>query len=187
MGSFYSRINVLRHNCAYSCGGIRLTPHWEPPWNRAGASEPIGARDPPDPRHGKAPALGRGRPPGLGQRGLSIPEEPNKPSYRQRAGGVADRSGYSAPRRRPTIARSVDGRDASTAQDVQKWQDSLHSELMYKRLEAGVFKLPHAEGTARAVELRASELAMILDGIDVSRLKRVPRYERPAGGRALSG
>ena len=28
------------------------------------------------------------------------------------------------------------------------------------------------------MELRASELAMILDGIDVSKLKRVPRYER---------
>jgi hypothetical protein len=27
------------------------------------------------------------------------------------------------------------------------------------------------------VELRASELAMILDGIDVSKLKRVLRYE----------
>jgi hypothetical protein len=37
------------------------------------------------------------------------------------------------------------------------------------------------------VELRASELAMILDGIDVSRLERVPRYERPVGQRALSG
>ena len=53
--------------------------------------------------------------------------------------------------------------------------------LWYKRLEEGVFKLPRAEGAARAVESRASELAMILDGIDVSRLKRVPRYERPAG------
>jgi hypothetical protein len=30
------------------------------------------------------------------------------------------------------------------------------------------------------VELRASESAMILDGIDVSKLKRVPRYERVA-------
>jgi hypothetical protein len=28
------------------------------------------------------------------------------------------------------------------------------------------------------VELRASELAMVLDGIDMSRLSRVPRYER---------
>jgi len=53
--------------------------------------------------------------------------------------------------------------------------------IWYKRLETGVFKLPRAEGTERAVELRASELAMILDGIDVSRLKRVPRYERPGG------
>jgi transposase len=51
--------------------------------------------------------------------------------------------------------------------------------LWYKRLEAGVFKLPKVETGARSVELRASELAMVLDGIDVSRLKRVPRYERP--------
>ena len=47
--------------------------------------------------------------------------------------------------------------------------------LWYKRLESGVFKLPRVEG-ARSVELRASELAMVLDGIDVSQLKRVPRY-----------
>ena len=53
--------------------------------------------------------------------------------------------------------------------------------LWYKRLEAGVFKLPRAEGGARSQELRASELAMILDGIDVSKLKRVPRYERGEG------
>jgi hypothetical protein len=31
---------------------------------------------------------------------------------------------------------------------------------------------------ARSVELRARELAMILDGIDMTKLKRVPRYER---------
>ncbi len=52
--------------------------------------------------------------------------------------------------------------------------------LWYKRLEAGVFKLPRVEQGARSVELRASELAMILDGIDISKLKRVPRYERSA-------
>jgi transposase len=52
--------------------------------------------------------------------------------------------------------------------------------LWYKRLEAGVFKLPKVEAGACSVELRASELAMVLDGIDVSRLKRVPRYERGA-------
>jgi transposase len=53
--------------------------------------------------------------------------------------------------------------------------------LWYKRLETGVFKLPRVTADARSVELRASELAMILDGIDVSKLKRVPRYERRAG------
>ena len=50
--------------------------------------------------------------------------------------------------------------------------------LWYKRLELGVFKVPRAEQGARSVELRAGELAMILDGIDVSMLKRVRRYER---------
>ncbi len=51
--------------------------------------------------------------------------------------------------------------------------------LWYKRLEAGVFKLPGTAEGARSRELRASELAMILDGIDVSRLERVRRYQRP--------
>jgi hypothetical protein len=32
------------------------------------------------------------------------------------------------------------------------------------------------------LELRASELAMVLDGIDVSKLKRVPRYARISSG-----
>ena len=50
--------------------------------------------------------------------------------------------------------------------------------LWYKRLEEGVFKLPRVEEGARRMELRASELAMMLDGIDMSKLKRVRRYER---------
>ena len=53
--------------------------------------------------------------------------------------------------------------------------------LWYKRLETGVFKLPRVLSGARSVELRASELAMILDGIDMTKLKRVPRYERTTG------
>ncbi|MGA2171274.1 MAG: IS66 family insertion sequence element accessory protein TnpB [Terracidiphilus sp.] len=53
--------------------------------------------------------------------------------------------------------------------------------LWYKRLETGVFKLPRLQAGARSAQLRASELAMILDGIDMTKLKRVPRYERGAG------
>jgi transposase len=50
--------------------------------------------------------------------------------------------------------------------------------LWYKRLEAGVLRLPRVEPGARSVELRASELAMMLDGIDMTKLKRTPRYRR---------
>jgi transposase len=50
--------------------------------------------------------------------------------------------------------------------------------LWYKRLEQGVFKLPRLSSGTRSVELRPSELAMILDGIDMTKLKRVPRYQR---------
>ena len=50
--------------------------------------------------------------------------------------------------------------------------------LWYKRLETGVFKLPRAAEGAKSVELRASELAMLLDGIDLRSVKRGPRYQK---------
>ena len=48
----------------------------------------------------------------------------------------------------------------------------------YKRLEAGTFKLPKGDATQTSLELRASELAMILDGIDLASIKRGKRYRR---------
>jgi len=51
--------------------------------------------------------------------------------------------------------------------------------LWYKRLEAGVFKWPRPPSAdATSVELRGSELAMLLDGIDLRSVKRVPRYQK---------
>ncbi len=50
--------------------------------------------------------------------------------------------------------------------------------LWYKRLEQGVFKFPRIADDAKSVELRASELAMLLDGIDLRSVKRVPRYQK---------
>jgi len=50
--------------------------------------------------------------------------------------------------------------------------------LFYKRLEAGVFRVPRLDAEQRCVTLRASELAMLLDGIDLSSVKRVRRYRR---------
>jgi transposase len=51
--------------------------------------------------------------------------------------------------------------------------------LWYKRLEEGTFKLPRVDAGATSVELRPSELAMLLDGIDLRSVKRVKRYRRP--------
>lgn len=52
--------------------------------------------------------------------------------------------------------------------------------LWYKRLEQGTFKLPKLEAGQEALELRASELAMILDGIDLASIKRGKRWRRAA-------
>jgi transposase len=50
--------------------------------------------------------------------------------------------------------------------------------LWYKRLEEGTFKLPRLDGARPSVELRASELAMLLDGIDLKSVRRGKRYRR---------
>ena len=47
--------------------------------------------------------------------------------------------------------------------------------LWYKRLEDGTFKLPRVEPGVAGVELKASELAMMLDGIDLKSVKRSRR------------
>jgi transposase len=50
--------------------------------------------------------------------------------------------------------------------------------IWYKRLEEGTYRLPaHAVGQT-CVTLKASELAMLLDGIDLRSVRRVPRYRR---------
>ena len=49
--------------------------------------------------------------------------------------------------------------------------------LWYKRLEEGTFRLPRVSQDA-SVELKASELAMLLEGIDLKSIKRSKRFER---------
>ena len=58
--------------------------------------------------------------------------------------------------------------------------------LWYKRLEEGTFKLPNADPTQKSVQLRASELAMLLDGIDLKSVKRSKRYRRPTAMTAMT-
>ena len=50
--------------------------------------------------------------------------------------------------------------------------------LLYKRLERGQFKLPHMDPSSMAVEIDATQLAMLLDGIDFGRVRR-PEYWHP--------
>jgi len=47
--------------------------------------------------------------------------------------------------------------------------------LWYKRLEEGTFRMPRTPSNAHGVELKASELAMLLEGIDLRSLKRGKR------------
>jgi len=49
--------------------------------------------------------------------------------------------------------------------------------IWYKRLEEGAFRFPRvAEGQA-SVEVKASELAMLLEGIDLRSVKRTRRFK----------
>jgi transposase len=47
-----------------------------------------------------------------------------------------------------------------------------------KRLEEGVFQFPAADSTG--VEIKATDLALILGGIDLTSARRRKRYQRPA-------
>jgi transposase len=52
--------------------------------------------------------------------------------------------------------------------------------LMYKRLEKGKFRIPTIAPGTRTAMLDATELAMLLDGIDVTRVKRPALWELPS-------
>ena len=61
--------------------------------------------------------------------------------------------------------------------------------IWYKRLEEGSFVLPVADGKRGQIGehgliLRPAELAMLLDGVELSGIKRHKRYQRPAGNAA---
>ena len=48
--------------------------------------------------------------------------------------------------------------------------------LFYKRLEQGTFQLPRHEAESAGLELPYDELLMILEGIDLTSIKRRRRY-----------
>jgi transposase len=52
--------------------------------------------------------------------------------------------------------------------------------LWYKRLEEGTFKLPSLKDGPASVELKATDLAMLLEGIDLKSIRRSKRFSRTA-------
>lgn len=61
---------------------------------------------------------------------------------------------------------------------IMYWDNDGYA-LWYKRLEEGTFRLPSAKKSGASVELKASELAMLLEGIDLTSIKRRKRFARP--------
>lgn len=58
--------------------------------------------------------------------------------------------------------------------------------LLYKRLERGRFRMPEVRHGARSVQLDATQLGMLLDGIDTRRVQR-PRHWKPPTAVAQRG
>jgi transposase len=65
--------------------------------------------------------------------------------------------------------------------------DSDGLAIWYKRLEEGTFRFPPVPD-GHGVEIRAADLSMLLDGVDLDSVKRQKRYQRPqpANGPATS-
>jgi transposase len=54
--------------------------------------------------------------------------------------------------------------------------------LWYTRLERGTFRFPAAavDENAKCLTISATDLAMLLDGVELTSVTRRPRYRRPA-------
>jgi transposase len=49
--------------------------------------------------------------------------------------------------------------------------------IIYKRLEAGTFRFPQTDSAS--LQIRAADLHMLLDGVELDSVKRRRRYRRP--------
>ena len=62
---------------------------------------------------------------------------------------------------------------------ILHWESDGFS-IWYKWLEEGTFRLPAVRAETASVELKASELAMLLEGIDLRSIKRSKRFNSAA-------
>jgi len=65
----------------------------------------------------------------------------------------------------------------------------VHFGVSYKRLERGQFNLPHIDQNTMAIEIDATQLAMLLDGIEYGKVRRPKKWQPPhsdrPGGRPM--
>ena len=64
------------------------------------------------------------------------------------------------------------------------WEEDGYA-IWYKRLEAGRYRFPSSLEDQPRVEIRAADLIMLLEGIDLSSVKRGKRYHRPVARAAV--
>ena len=60
------------------------------------------------------------------------------------------------------------------------WWDRDGLALFYKRLEAGTYQLPDVSEDCDGIQIDSTDLAMMLNGIDLRSAKRRKRYRRVA-------
>jgi transposase len=60
------------------------------------------------------------------------------------------------------------------------WDHGDGLAIWYKRLERGSFQLPSAPDDAVSIEMTATQLSLILSGIDLRSARQRKRYRRPA-------
>lgn len=58
------------------------------------------------------------------------------------------------------------------------WWDQDGLAIWMKRLERGTYETPVHDHEAKQIRMTASELSLLLSGIDLSSVKRRPRYAR---------
>ena len=64
------------------------------------------------------------------------------------------------------------------------WEEDGYA-IWYKRLEAGRYRFPLSPESQPHVEVRAADLIMLLEGIDMSSVKCGTRYHRPVARAAI--
>ena len=60
------------------------------------------------------------------------------------------------------------------------WWDRDGLAIFYKRLESGTYQLPAVGDESQGVEIDATDLALLLTGVDITSAKRRKRYSRVA-------